>query len=333
MGIDRTPRRWAIGLCAGAAVALGLLAGPAVAAAAGTYSATISPTAVSAGTTSTYTVTVTNTTLGGVVGINNATVTVPAGFTGISVGSPSPSSWTASYNAGTRTVTLSSGLLLPGTSVSVPVTATAPTALGTYTWTTTASSLLFGAATRTGPEPTVQVASSAIVCPANQSCDSGQLSAPASGGTLATKAEVVANSGPAADELVTSLPDPVTHTMSCQQANFGAIVTWNVAARSTTLTYTVTSPNDEYLYDTSDTCFGSTKPFTTANGTPAQFNSANSEYEGTIPMCSGTHPAPCVASITNQSDPDEGRPHEVEEPPGPATFVINAPIGDPKYTG
>jgi hypothetical protein len=215
----------------------------------------------------------------------------------------------------------------------VPITATAPAALGSYTWPTTASTLLLGPATRSGPDPTVQVASSVVVCPANQSCDSGQLSAPASGGTLATQADVVANSGPASDVLVTSLPDPVTHTMSCQQANFGAIVTWSVSNRSSTLTYTVTPPNDEYQYDTSDTCFGSIKPFTTANGSPAQFNSANNEYEGTIPMCGEVNPPPCVVSIANQSDPDEALGEETEEPPGPATFVINPPIGDPKSTG
>jgi hypothetical protein len=149
-----------------------------------------------------------------------------------------------------------------------------------------------------------------VAGPASQSCDSGPLSAPASGGTLATKAEVIANSGPASDVLVTSLPDLVTHTMSCQQPQFGSIVTWSVANRSSQLTYTVTPSNDEYQYDTSDTCFGSTKPFTTANGTPAQFNSANNEYEGSIPMCGEVNPPPCVVSITNQSDPDEGLPHE-----------------------
>jgi hypothetical protein len=335
MNILTKPR--AIALASSATVALAMLAGPASAAASGTYNATISPAAVTSGTQATYTVLFKNNSLlSSLIGYDRATVTVPAGFTGITVGTASPSRWHATYNAGTRTVTLTSGLLLPGQFVSVPITATAPTVTGNYVWPTTASSTLTGPATLSGPPPTVQVANSVVFCPANQTCDSGPLSAPASGGTLATDAEVLAKTGTAADVLITNLPDPTTSSMSCQQPGFGAIVSWTVKSRATTLTYTIHPTSDAYSYDQFDTCFGSPKDFKQADGSNAPFNGANNEFEGTIPLCqpqtttatghaalaATTNPPPCVVSIAVN----------YEQMPSPVTFVIDAPV-DAKYTG
>jgi hypothetical protein len=328
----------AIALVSGATVALAMLAGPASAAASGTYNASISPAAVTSGTQATYTVLFKNNSLlSSLIGYDRATVTIPAGFTGVTVGTASPSRWHAAYNSATRTVTLTSGLLLPGQFVSVPITATAPTITGNYVWPTTASSTLTGPATLSGPPPTVQVANSVVFCPANQSCDSGPLSAPATGSALATDAEVVAKSGPAADLLITNLPDPTTSSMSCQQSGFGAIVSWTVKSRASTLTYTVHPTSDLYSYDQFDTCFGSPKQFKQANGSNAPFYGPNQEFEGTIPLCNPqtettapvraalgapSNPPPCVVSISVNYD----------VMPSPVTFVIDAPI-DAKYTG
>src|SRR5205085_12397812 len=112
---------------------------------------------------------------------------------------------------------------------------------------------------------------------------------------------------------------------SWQRATFGQIVQWSVTPRSSTLTYTVT-PSAEYAYDISDTCFGSTKPFKTADGSTSQFFAPNNEFEGSLPMCAQSNPTPpCVKSIS-----------EVETVFGndePNTFTILAPTGDPRYTG
>jgi hypothetical protein len=65
-------------------------------------------------------------------------------------------------------------------------------------------------------------------------------------------------------------------------------------------------------------CFGSTEPFTTKFGFPAQFNQANDEFEGLLPHCSAYRPAPCVSSVWFGG--------------GSVTVTIQAPAGDPHIT-
>src|ERR1700738_2649898 len=101
MSICARSRSGAVALVVGAAMAFGLLAGPA-SAAAGTYSASISPTAATGRPTATHVGTESMpASLASLLGFNHATVQVPAGFTAVTVGAPSPSTWRASYNSET----------------------------------------------------------------------------------------------------------------------------------------------------------------------------------------------------------------------------------------
>jgi hypothetical protein len=331
-----------IGVLVGLATPALMLAPQAAAAAGRTYSAKISPTAVKTGGTATFTVTITNNSaLGSLVGIKTATITVPSAFTINSVGPASPSSWTVSRSG--QKVTIQSGLLLPGGSVSVPITATAPATTGGFTWATSSSGAL-GPFTRIGPDPSVTVAQSVavVVCNANTPCVSPTLSAGASPTALATDAQVTAQSGPQPDLLTVVLPDPTAAPMLCQQTNgtFGQIVTWNVTSRTSTLLYTVHPTDPNYTYDLGDTCFGSTQQFPGAVQNPANGN----EWEGTLPFCSvssdfgpQTNPPPCVESIVStpfDSDND-GDPADTttgDDIPV-VTVTVDAPQGDPKFTG
>ncbi len=65
-------------------------------------------------------------------------------------------------------------------------------------------------------------------------------------------------------------------------------------------------------------CFGSTEPFTTKFGVPAQFNSANGEYEGLLSYCRPYRPAPCISSVSSWD--------------GSVKVTIQAPAGDPHIT-
>jgi hypothetical protein len=65
-------------------------------------------------------------------------------------------------------------------------------------------------------------------------------------------------------------------------------------------------------------CFGSTQAFTTKFGVPAQFNSANDEYEGLLPFCGAYRSAPCIASVRSWD--------------GSVRVTIDAPAGDPHIT-
>ncbi len=336
-----TSRVATIGVLVGLAAPVLMLAPPATAAAGRTYSATISPAAVKIGGSATFTVTITNNSvLGSLFGIKTATVTVPSVFTIKTVGPASPSSWTVSRSG--QQVTIRSGLLLPGGSVSVPITATAAVT-GGFTWATSSSGAL-GPSIRIGPDPSVTVAQSAavVLCNANTPCVSPALSAGASPTALATDAQVTAQSGPQADALTVVLPDPTAAPLLCQHTDgtFGQIVTWNVTSRTSTLSYTVHPTNPNYTYDLGDTCFGSTKQFPGAAQNPANGN----EWEGSLPSCtvqtdfgSQTTPPPCVESIVStpfdsDNDGDPGDTTSGDDIPI-VTVTVDAPQGDPKFTG
>ncbi len=334
-------RAGVIGLVLGLAAPALMLAPQAAAASGRTYSAAISPAAVKSGGSATFTVTITNNSaLGSLFAMKTATITVPGAFAVGSVGPASPASWTLSRSG--QKITLQSGLLLPGRSVSVPITATAPGSTGGFTWTTSSSGAL-GPFTRIGPDPSVTVAQSVavVVCNPNAPCVSPTLSAGASPTALATDAQVTAQSGPQADQLSVVLPDPTAAPLLCQQTggNFGQIVTWNVTSRTSTLSYTVHPTDPNYTYDLGDTCFGSTKQFPGAAQNPANAN----EWEGSLPFCKAqtdfgpqTNPPPCVESIVStpfDSDND-GDPGDTTGDDIPiVTVTVDAPQGDPKFTG
>ncbi len=323
------PRAATIGLVIALATT-GLALVPQVASAvANPYSASITPNVAQAGSSSTFTVTFTN--KASTAEIKKLSVKAATGFTVTSVGVPSPASFTVSRTG--NEVTLS-GLLRPGASVSIPITATAPTTPGAYKWTTKASGST-GTFINTGPDPSVTVAQQAAVVPCSPGspCSSPTLSAGASPTALATDSQVTAQPGAQADLLTVVLPDPTAAPLLCQQTNgsFGQIVTWNVTARTSTLVYTVHPTTIGYTYDLSDTCFGSTLPFLDSNGNPAVQNPANgNEFEGTLPFCTvpgepgQTNPPPCVVSIVTVQQPTD---------PPAVQVTVNAPQGDPKFTG
>src|SRR5262249_32832356 len=127
-----------------------------------TFTATISPTTDAAGHTgSSYTITITNTdTLR--KSFSSIRITVPTGYTSGVVGAAGgPSGWTSTPTQGTAftggsIITISGGgqnKLQDGQSVSITFTITAPTTVGTYTWTTSTG----GGFTITGGQPTVTI--------------------------------------------------------------------------------------------------------------------------------------------------------------------------------
>ena len=137
------------------------------------YTAAISPTSIVAGTGQTYTLTFTNSGSSGQLGAANATI--PSGFTSPSVGVPTTSSgknWTASIVSGVVQLRAANNgqLLSPGASVSVAVTATAPTLTSPQggpgsTWATAANAAInFGgtALSNAGTDPVVLVTPAAL---------------------------------------------------------------------------------------------------------------------------------------------------------------------------
>jgi len=120
--------RWLILASLAAVVLLTLFVVPAVAGPKKPYAAVISPSAVAAGSTASFTATLTNETSTQQLG--SANLTLPSGFAPVSVGTPS--SGTAALVGGT--VQLRNLSVGPGASVSVSVGARVPCQLGTYTW-------------------------------------------------------------------------------------------------------------------------------------------------------------------------------------------------------
>ncbi|MCA1825198.1 MAG: hypothetical protein LC640_13305, partial [Frankia sp.] len=131
------------------------------------YAASVSPSNVGSAVTRAYTFTITNTSPPeSTLLLNVATITVPAQFSAPTLGAtsaPLGQSWSASYAATTRRITLhgdSASALLPGQAVSLSAASTAPTACTTsaFTWATTASNDATGTAFGlSGGQPQVTV--------------------------------------------------------------------------------------------------------------------------------------------------------------------------------
>jgi len=126
------------------------------------FTSTISPTTCFTGETKTYTIAITNdmSSSSGVT-LDSATVTIPLGFTAVTilnVSPPSGKTWTANVVSGKINLDAqhSSDDLSRGQSVSVTFSATAPGTTGTYEWTTKAYAC--EEFTIIPPQPTVTVA-------------------------------------------------------------------------------------------------------------------------------------------------------------------------------
>ncbi|MDX6286000.1 MAG: hypothetical protein QOG53_1485 [Frankiales bacterium] len=125
----------------------------------GKYTITATPTSVVAGSTTAYSVTITNASPPDSVDLlTAASFTLPSGFSGVSATSPQ-SGWTVGTSG--NTVSISGGSLIPNASVTIGASATAPGTAGVYTWSSTASGLIGGVTAssfdRVGPEPSTTV--------------------------------------------------------------------------------------------------------------------------------------------------------------------------------
>lgn len=106
------------------------------------YTAGINPSSVGAGSSQSYTLTITNDPSSGSNTVGSANITVPSGFSVTSptvTTSPAPKQWSATLNNGVielRSGQQSTNALANNQSVSVAFTAAAPCATGSYQWTT-----------------------------------------------------------------------------------------------------------------------------------------------------------------------------------------------------
>jgi len=127
------------------------------------FTATISPTTCLTGETKTYTITITNDmSSSSGVKLGSAEVTIPSGFTSVSIISVSPPSgktWTKGISSGKINLDAkySSDELSRGESVSVTFSAKALGTAGTYEWTTKAYGCEEPEFTIVGPQPVVTV--------------------------------------------------------------------------------------------------------------------------------------------------------------------------------
>jgi hypothetical protein len=179
------------------------------------------------------------------------------------------------------------------------------------------------------PSSSFDVAGTVVQCPANQSCDSGNVSSTSSNG-VQTTGDVVAQSGPNNDVLTTTSGG--YPSLAC--TTFGDVLSFSVATRAKTITYTLVGPyteatDDAHHLDVSDltaVCYGSPNQFTVKGGGLATFNSADGEYEGVLPTCnSAATNQPCLVSATDIAGQTGGK--------DAVRFVVKAPPGDPRLTG
>ena len=128
------------------ALVVGALTGPVASAAPSTkfYTGTVTPGTATPGGTQTYTFAIADSS-GSTQSLGSANINVPADFTSVTVGAVTPPPgkvWTATLVSGQIKLRNpgpgSTSRLDPGESVSVLVTATAPTSCGSFTWTTAA---------------------------------------------------------------------------------------------------------------------------------------------------------------------------------------------------
>ena len=280
------------------------------------YSASISPVAVTPGYTPTsgFKVTIHNAEASGSTKyIDYASVTVNSAFAGsASLGLTTPSGW-STFSIGSTVflrangaVGTASGPLLPNTDVSVTVSATAPSAPGTYPWATTAS---YGRpSTRIGSDPTVTVANSVVTCNDGNTCDSGTVT----NGTSQVEVFTTATGGPE------TLGTGYFGTLTCNGHAGTDVFTYSTTNGPATITY---------------------KLFNNQTVAPICWQS-NTGAAFVLPQCGASSPPPCIASTVvnydNQEDAQEalnGKINGTEPGDSPETgsvvYTINAPAGDP----
>jgi hypothetical protein len=155
-----------------------------------------------------------------------------------------------------------------------------------------------------------------VQCSAGKSCQSKTVSSDGTSGS------VTAAAAPSSDQLTATgggFP-----SLSC--TSHGGVVSFSVQDRAKVITVSLNKSQAQQAKEAKGKgasqygiCFGSPVPFVTASGKTAAFNSANSEYEGLLPACSGNGTSPCVKKQTRDCA-------------GNVTTVIAAPAGDPHIT-
>ena len=157
-----------------------------------TYSSTISPASTDAGLNQvSYIITFTDT---GISSMGSGTITIPAGYTSVSMISETASggqTWTGSITSTTMSfsATSSSGKITTGQTVKVAFTATNPSSAGSYTWKTSSYSNIGQGGTTFAADPatvTVNSAPTVSLSPSTWTMSMGQskiFTATASGGT------------------------------------------------------------------------------------------------------------------------------------------------------
>ena len=280
----------------------------------GAYSISATPTTVQAGSTTTYSVTITNQSPPESVDVlNAASFTLPAGFSNVSV--TPPPGWNAS-SAG-NTVSISAAApnvgLLPEQSVTVQVSAKAPTGPGNYTWSSSASGLVGGFVasefSREGDEPSTMVATFVGFCPALTACTSPTQS------SNGTTAKVRTESGANDDIYTLSLHTPVGD--QCGKAVSGNQSTFTNEDLTRYLTVTMTLASYKRIYHKSyGICFANKTPFQSKYGWVATAGS-DGFYHGYLASCTTTgNVKPCLVSLTDNC--------------GTLTAVFRSPPGDPR---
>lgn len=232
--------------------------------------------------------------------LRHATATISAGFltptAPTTVVDSEGQTWTASISANTLTLDTSIGLLPTVGQVTVPVTATAPSAAGLYQWATSASGFLgsttsSGAYTRVGSEPTVTVATGNAVTCTTTICDTNYV-----GDENNTLARVVTE-GPGNDVVSVWLTEPQYECANSE--NQGRQMTYTTQNMGRKVTgyleidkhiVNAQSDNGAAHYDV---CYLSKTPFTQYDGTAAVPFGAF--FVGLLPGCSVTgNVAPCL---------------------------------------
>jgi hypothetical protein len=162
------------------------------------------------------------------------------------------------------------------------------------------------------PSSPFDIVGELLHCSAEQNCQSETVSSDGTSGSSTTPDEVgtlTATGG--------GFP-----SLSCTQA--GGVVSF-YSNLSQTIKVTFAGSLGEHPWSwwswhqkSVSVCFGSTEPFTTKFGVPAQFNPANDEYEGLLPFCRAYRPAPCISKVWSWD--------------GSVQVTIDAPAGDPHIT-
>jgi hypothetical protein len=144
-----------------------------------------------------------------------------------------------------------------------------------------------------------------------------------SGQTCKTKAVSAAGTSGSEAESTQSTSNVLTATAGLQSLSCttkGGVLAFTAANGSTVITLTLAksaSAAKAAWGSQLGICWGSTTPFTTADGSTSKFYPADDLYEGLLPSsCMCGKPQPCVASQYTKSD-------------GAVVTTVAAPSGDP----